>query len=120
MPARLRHALSAVLRHRLLRTSAVYAGSSVARNAIPFLLLPVLTRYLSPTDFGIVATFEVMLAMGLVLVGLNMYGAIGVNFFKLERSELGTYVGNVILVSVVTSVITFMVAVLVFDLFSLD
>jgi O-antigen/teichoic acid export membrane protein len=67
-----------------------------------------------------VATFEVMLAMGLVLVGLNMHGAIGVNFFRLERTELGTYVGNVILVSVITSVVTLGLALLVFQLFSLE
>ncbi|MEO5740824.1 MAG: oligosaccharide flippase family protein [Vicinamibacterales bacterium] len=108
------------MRHRLLRTSAVYAGSSVARNAIPFLLMPVLTRYLSPTDFGIVATFEVILAMGLVSVGLNMHGAIGVNFFRLEHGELGIYVGNVILVSVITSVVTLGLALLVFHVFSLE
>ena len=119
MPARLFVAPSVVLRHPLLRSSAVYAGASVARNAIPFLLMPVLTRYLSPADFGIVATFEVMMAMGLVLVGLNMYGAIGVNFFKLEHTELGIYVGNVVLVSVITSIVTLALALLLFQLFSL-
>ena len=118
MFARITLALSAGLRHRLLRTSAVYAGSSVARNAIPFLLMPALTRYLSPTDFGIVATFEVMLAMGLVFVGLNMYGAIGVNFFKLEHQELGIYVSNIVLLSVITSVVTLGLALLVFQLVS--
>src|SRR5688572_30992981 len=69
-------ALSELLGHKLVRHSAIYASSGVARNAIPFLLMPVLTRYLSPADVGIVATFEVMLAMGLVLIGLNMHGAI--------------------------------------------
>lgn len=113
-------ALSELLRHKLIRDSAVYAGSGVARNAIPFLLMPVLTRYLSPADVGIVATFEVLLAMGLVFVGLNMYGAIGVNFFKFERRELDIYVGNVILISVVTSVVTLGLALLAFHVLRLE
>ncbi len=112
--------VSSVVRHPLLRTSAVYAGSSVARNAIPFLLLPVLTRYLSPADFGIVTTFEVMLSMGLVFVGLNMYGAVGVNFFRLNRAELGVYVGNVILISLVTSFVALGLAYAVFEALPLD
>lgn len=120
MVATLYRALLATLGHKLVRSSAVYAGSGVARNAIPFLLMPVLTRYLSPTDFGIVSTFEVMLAMGLVFVGLNMYGAIGVNFFKFERRELEVYIGNVILISVVTSVVTLGLALLIVPTLPLD
>lgn len=99
-----------MLRHKVLRNALVYAGSGVARNAIPFLMLPVLTRYLSPADFGIVATFEVLLAVALVFIGLNMYGAIAVNAFRLERSQLQEYVSNVILVSVVASAVAFVVA----------
>ena len=59
---------AAILRHKVFRNALVYAGSGVARNAIPFLMLPVLTRYLSPSDFGIVATFEVILAVALVFI----------------------------------------------------
>jgi O-antigen/teichoic acid export membrane protein len=101
-----------VVGHTLVRNSAVYAGSSVARNAIPLLLIPVLTRFLSPADFGTVALFEVTLAMGLVLVGLNMHGAIGVNFFRIDRTELRVYIGNVILVSIVASVVMLGLALL--------
>jgi O-antigen/teichoic acid export membrane protein len=120
MAARLEFAVPTLLRHRLVRSSAVYAASSVARNAIPFLLIPVLTRYLSPSDFGIIATFEVFLAMGLVSVGLNMYGAIGVNFFKLAYEELGIYVGNVIFMSLIASFMTLGFALLVFQTFPLE
>lgn len=102
--------LASILRHKVLRNSLVYVGSGVVRSAIPFLLLPVLTRYLTPDDVGIVATFEVMLAMGLVLVGLNTYGAIAVNFFRLGRSELQVYVSNVILITSATSLVVLVLA----------
>jgi O-antigen/teichoic acid export membrane protein len=108
--------LAALLDHQLVRNSAIYVGSSVARNAIPFLLMPVLTRVLSPEDIGIVATFEVMLAVGLVFVGLNMHGAIGVNFFKFAAPDLAAYVGNVVLISMLASIATLAVALLAFRL----
>lgn len=108
--------LASILRHRVLRNSLVYVGSGVVRNALPFLLLPVLTRYLTPDEVGIVATFEIMIGMGLVLVGLNAYGAIAVNFFRLQRSELQVYVSNVIVISVLASLLVLGIAygVLVF------
>jgi len=54
-----------------------------------------MTRYLTTTDYGIVATFNVLLAMMTVFVGLNMNGAITVYFFKLNREDLKEYIGNV-------------------------
>jgi len=54
-----------------------------------------MTRYLTPTDYGIVATFNVLLAVMVVFVGLSMHGAINVNFFKLNKDELKEYIGNV-------------------------
>jgi len=54
-----------------------------------------MTRYLTPTDYGIVATFNVLLAVMVVFVGLSMNGAISVNFFKLNKDELKEYIGNV-------------------------
>lgn len=111
---------AALLRHKLLRNTLVYAGSGVAKNAIPFLMLPVLTRYLSPSDFGIVATFEVILAVALVGIGVNMYGAVAVNAFRLDRHELQAYVSNVILVSALAAVIAFFVAYALVDLVPLE
>ena len=63
-------------------------------KAIPFLLLPVLTRYLTPSDYGIVATFQVVLGFMIVFVGLNGNGAVMVNFFKLDGQSLKIYIGN--------------------------
>ena len=54
-----------------------------------------MTRYLTPTDYGIVATFNVLLAVMVVFVSLSMHGAINVNFFSLNKEELKEYIGNV-------------------------
>jgi len=53
-----------------------------------------MTRYLTPTDYGIVATFNVLLAVMVAFVGLSMNGAVNVNFFKLNKDELKKYIGN--------------------------
>lgn len=54
-----------------------------------------MTRYLTPTDYGIVATFNILLAVMVVFVGLSMTGAVNVNFFKLNKEDLKEYIGNV-------------------------
>jgi len=100
---------SNIVNHKLFKNSFVYTGSNVIRNAIPFFLLPVLTRYLTPTDYGVVATFQVLLAITIVFVSLNMHGAVAVNFFKIEKQELKVYLGNAVCISFVSSLLTFCV-----------
>ena len=100
---------SNIVNHKLFRISFVYTSSNVIRSAIPFFLLPVLTRYLTPTDYGIVATFQVLLPITIVFVSLNMHGAVAVNFFKLEKQEVRVYVGNVIFILFVSFLFTFLI-----------
>ncbi len=87
-----------IFSHKLFKKTSIYALSSVIRNAVPFLILPVLTRYLTPSDYGIVATFQIVLAIAVVLVSLNMQGAVSVNFFKLNKKDLKDYLGNIIFI----------------------
>ena len=86
---------SHIFKHKLFKNTFIYTGTSVINRAIPFFLLPVMTRYLTPADYGIVATFNVLLAIMVVFVGLSMHGAVNINFFKLNRDELKEYIGNV-------------------------
>ncbi len=98
-----------IINNKLFKNSFIYTSSNIIRSAIPFLLLPVLTRYLTPTDYGIVATFQVMLAIILVFVNLNMPGAVAVNFFKIDKQELRVCIGNVVFVLSASFFLTFCV-----------
>jgi len=68
-----------------------------------------MTRYLTPTDYGIVATFNVLLAVMVVFVGLSMNGAINVNFFKLTKEELKEYIGNVIIILFISFILVYII-----------
>ena len=94
--------LSDIFTHALFRNSLTYITSNVIYFAVPFFLLPVLTRYLSPADYGIVATFQVLLTCAMMFVGLDSVGAAGVNFFKIKREEIAVYTGNVIYILLAT------------------
>jgi O-antigen/teichoic acid export membrane protein len=89
------YSLYYIVNHKLFKNTFIYTGTNVINKAIPFFLLPIMTRYLTPTDYGIVATFNVILSVMVVFVGLSMHGAVNVNFFKLNKEELKEYIGNV-------------------------
>jgi O-antigen/teichoic acid export membrane protein len=111
--APLRSGLSRAQRSTLVRSSGVYALSSVANRAIPFLLLPVLTRYLSPEDFGKAAMFTVAVSLTLPFVGVSSDSAIGRQYFDRDRIDFAKYVTNCLYILAVTAGIALAAALLV-------
>ena len=69
--------LSKLKANSLLSGSAVYLVSNILNAAIPFALLPVLTHYLSPGEYGEVAMFQALLGALGAFVGLSVAGAAG-------------------------------------------
>jgi len=86
--------LKRVFNSRLARSSAIYTLSSAINSAIPFFMLPVLTRYLTPTDYGIVSMMTVLVGIASPFIGLNIHGAISVKYFEAPSSEIPRYIGN--------------------------
>jgi O-antigen/teichoic acid export membrane protein len=89
---------------RLARHSLIYLSSNVLTAALPFLLLPILTRYLTPLEYGQVATFQTLAALGLLMVGLNLHGAVSVQKYK-DAAGLPVYVSTCALISVVATLL---------------
>jgi len=98
--------------NRLFGNSAIYFGANILNAGIPFLLLPILTRVLTPADYGIVAMFGIVLSVFGAFTGLSVHGAIGVRYFQMEKKELAEYVGTCVGILVIsTSVLFLLIAV---------
>jgi O-antigen/teichoic acid export membrane protein len=87
-----------ILSTRLFKNMGVYMVSSIINAAIPFLLLPVLTRYLSPNDYGITATFQSLTGLFSFLVGLNTQTAVIRRFYDTDKVNYSEYISNCILI----------------------
>lgn len=87
---------------KFLSNSLLYAIAGGLGRGLPFLLVPVLTSYLSVDDygrFGLLVTFVGLLA---IIIGMNPHLYIISHFFRLERSVLGLRVFNIIILGLVT------------------
>lgn len=82
-----------VFKSKFFQSSSIYTLSTIIEKAIPFLLLPVLTRYLSPTDYGIVAMFTVLVGLTVPFSGFKTAVSILRNFYK-EEIDFPTFVTN--------------------------
>ena len=95
-----------ILSSSLLKASGIYSITSVINSAIPFLLLPILTRYLTPSDYGIVSMFGTLVSITSVFVGVNIHGAIQREYFNKENIDFKQYIGNCLIILVSTAIAT--------------
>ena len=83
--------------HKLFGSFGIYVGSSLLNAAIPFLMLPVFTHYLSPKDFGVVSMFSVLGGFIMPFIGFSTLSALSIEYFNRDKDEFGHYVGNILL-----------------------
>lgn len=93
----------------LIKTSGTYTLTSILNSAIPFFLLPILTRYLTTEDYGIVAMFSVLISIVGVFTGLSVHGAIQREYYNQEEINFKEYVANCLLILFVSSSLVFLI-----------
>lgn len=91
----------------LFKYSFAYTVADVVNKAIPFFMLPVLTRYLTPDDYGLLSLFSVFLSISSVFVGLSIHGVINVNFFNMQKRKFREFVGNCIIILSASTILVF-------------
>ncbi len=99
-------------RGKLLSGSAIYLVSNVLNAAVPFALLPVLTRYLSPDEYGQVAMFTTLVAALAALTGANVHGAASRKYYDNEASEaeMGHFLGSCLQILAATTALLLVVS----------
>ena len=85
---------------KLVRSAGIYTVTNVINSAIPFLLLPILTRYLTPEDYGIISMFGVLVSLVTPFTGLSINGAIARMYYEKENVDIKEYITNCIYILV--------------------
>lgn len=94
-----------ILRNNLFKDAGIYTGFAIFDRLLPFILLPIITRYLEPVEYGIYATFQALIAFFLPLISLNADSAILRNFFGMEESKFKIYFSNGIYIALITTLV---------------
>jgi O-antigen/teichoic acid export membrane protein len=91
----------------LLKNTLIYTSSSILSAVIPFLLLPVLTRYLSPDQYGQIAMFTLLVTALNSVIGLSVEGAANRRFFdkNVTCDQLQRFNGNCFIILLTSTVL---------------
>ena len=98
----------------MLKSVGVYFAANLMNAFIPLMLLPVLTRFLTVSEYGEVAIFIAMVGFFSAIVGTTFVGAVGRKFFDVDINarEYAGYVAAAISLGVLGALLTLLVLML--------
>jgi len=83
----------------------IYGITNAFKALVPFLMLPILTKYLNAEEYGILSLIEVSILFLTPFISLNINSAINVEYFKMNKKELRNYITNALELSVISTII---------------
>jgi len=90
--------------------ASIYLLARIVNASIPFLLMPILTRYLAPSEYGEVGIFQVWVTLMGALCGLSVHGAAGRKYFDYVDPDksMGEYIAACLVLLIVSSILLFL------------
>ncbi len=82
-----------------ISNSLIYTLSTILVKAIPFILLPIFTKYLSKEDYGILGSIASIAAIIGIYIGFKPSLFIIVRGPQLSKREIAEYISNIIVLS---------------------
>lgn len=85
----------------LIKIAYIYLLVKVFDYAVPLLLLPILTYYLSPEDYGVVGTYSALFGIVTIFVSMGSGGAIARAYADRHRSKVdfSAYIFNAMFIN---------------------
>ena len=82
-----------LLSNGLVRSTGIYTIAKVINSSIPFFLLPIMTAYLTPADYGVISMITTVVAFVTPFVNLNLDSAIVRRYYYKDNS-ISRYIGT--------------------------
>ena len=87
----------------VIPAGAIYTVANALSAGVPFLLLPVLTRALSPSEYGVVVAFFLLVNVSTAFAGLNVHSAVAVKWFTRNEFDYPRLVGSALTLALVST-----------------
>jgi len=102
-----------IINNKVFRSSIVYFTFNGINAAVPFILLPIITRYLSPEEYGLASIYRTSIDFLIPFIGFNMGMNIDRIFYKVDKKRLSLVIYNMLLILMVTFLLSFLLLLII-------
>ena len=104
----MRDILQSNLLRKVFKSFTIYTITNLIAMVIPFMLLPILTRVLSPSDYGMLATFMAIVGIINVIAPMGSTAAVVRGYYDQdkEKFDFPQFVFNAIIINLIDLLIS--------------
>ena len=96
---------------KIFKEVAIYIGASFAQKILPLVLLPILTRILTPSEYGVLAMFTIAITTFSLMLGNGLNGFVRMVYHKVPRVNFRHYVENVLFLFLWLTFLSFLILI---------
>ena len=89
----------------VIRNSGMYLLAVGLNRGMSFIMLPLLTVFLDPSEYGIISLASILIGFLKCLIGFNPSLYVIVNFYKNTRQEIAGLITNLLVLTLLSSVV---------------
>jgi O-antigen/teichoic acid export membrane protein len=87
----------------LKKDVSIYLSVNIINKAVPFFMLPLLTRYIDPKEYGLMEMFVLAGGLLCIFIGISAHSAVTIAYFDLpDRRDFSRYTGTAFIILVIT------------------
>ena len=91
---------------KLFRSTFVYTLSTLLNSAMPFFILPILTRHLTTSEYGVISMFNATVGITLPIISLGTSAAVQRKIISNDKNSNQEYVFTALVIIVFSTLIT--------------
>lgn len=96
----------------LSKSLSIYTLASLINAGIPFLLLPILTKYLTPEEYGLLAIIQIFIVFTVPFVSINISSIIQLKYHHLDQKEFASLVSSTLIIPIIAIIIVLLFFIL--------
>lgn len=89
----------------------VYGAVNALKSLVPFLMLPLMTSYLSKSEYGILSLLEVVILFTFPFIGINVNGAFYVVYCKQNIFDIKDYLSSAFFVNILSFLLLLVISI---------
>lgn len=89
----------------LFRSFSIYTLTTILNNGISFILIPIFTSHLSPSEYGILGIFTILVTLFNSLISLSSSGAIQSEYYQVNKKDLSVIIFNAFLLNFILFIV---------------
>ncbi|MFB2118252.1 lipopolysaccharide biosynthesis protein [Parapedobacter sp. 2B3] len=90
--------LGKIFKNKLFKNSSIYMLFNVLQALVPFLILPILTRFLSESGMGFYVTYQSVYNLAIPILTQSLDTAVLINYFHISEENFKKYFSTAIFV----------------------